>query len=227
MSYPVDQKEPFGPVFRQGRPPGLPRSARRTSAPGVASPLVHNAALQTGQGDLFARFIEELADGESGGRLALPARNFNALAPDPADLARQGLTIADLERRKLVPTPRGPTRPAGVELITAWGWHQGNRDYCRKWRGGGPLWPWLLTTSQEIERPVRHYAALWVEAGRLGLGTADRARLVRLHHALPSTHGEVVSRLQGGQTFADAWAAEVQSDRRTIIDRHVRAAGLL
>jgi hypothetical protein len=226
VTYPVDPNQPFGPVFRRTRPPGLPRSTRQASASGAASPLVRAAAARTGLGDAFVRFIDELGDGESNNRLALPARNFDARAPSAADMARQGLTVADLVQRRLVPNPTGPTRPDGVELITAWGWHQGNRDYVRNWRGGGPLWPWSLTPAQEVEWAVRHYAALWREAAALGLGLGPVARMVRLHHALPGEHTNMVERLRGGQRFEDAWTAEVPADRRNIIDRHLRSAGL-
>lgn len=217
MSYPVDPKRRFGDWQNQ-RPPGLPSSAPFASVEGYAVPLVAREAARHGLGMNFVAFLEELAIGESGGRLYLPARNFDA---------RLGATFdaGQAREEQLVPDPSGPRRPAGRDLITAYGWDQANRDYWRRWRGPSPVpvWRWTLTPAEEIARPVEHYAELWREAAAYGLTARNIGRAVRLHHALPSLWDDL---LAGARDFERTWARVVPASRRDIIDNHLTAAGL-
>lgn len=219
MSYPIDPKRRFGAHWGNRRPPGLPVSAPFASTEGYAVPLVAREAARHGLGAAFVAFLEQLADGESGGTLYKPANNFDARLGADA-------SAAEARDQALVPDPAGPRRPAGKSLITAFGWDQANRDYWRRWRGPSPrpLWRWTLTPAEEIARPVEHYAELWREAAGYGLSARNIGRAVRLHHALPSLWDDVLA--GGARDFESTWSRVVPADRRRIIDNHLTAAGL-
>lgn len=197
MTYPIDPRRPYGDRWRRTRPPGLPAWAPQASTAGYAVPLVRAEAARYGLGPAFVEVLAELAMGESGGRLYLPARNFDAR-----------------------PEAENPITAFGWDQANKGYWSRWKGTSPR------PVWRWTMTLAEEVARPVEHYAVLWQEAKALRLNDRDAGRYLRLHHATPGQpYQDLVEALESGDTFAAAWN-RVNPDRRRIIDGHLDDAGL-
>lgn len=203
VTYTVPRGQEYGRRFGATPPPGLPRTARQASNPGAAYPFVQQIAAHHVPEQGFQRVIRHLAQTESGGTFALPASNryrpFNAL-------------------------PR--EQRGGAALITAWGVFNFNRDAWRALDGVRATdMPWSSTPFEEIQRPIRHYAAMHLDVVRHGGSELDGLRAIRLWHAGSSIGNAYV---RGGKQTRD-WAAawrRVPARYRDAVDRHLRNAGV-
>jgi LAS superfamily LD-carboxypeptidase LdcB/uncharacterized protein YcbK (DUF882 family) len=198
--HPVPGRE-FGPRFGGMRPPGLPGSARQSSARDAAVSHIEQAGRSLVPSPIFERTVVHLARTESGGMFGRPANIFDARPP--------------------------AGRPPGKGLITAWGAFQFNRD---AWRGlpetPNGSFPWNSTPCQEILWPLRQYARLLEEVRVAGGSEVDAARGIRLWHSSPVAYRRY---LQAGRTsgrFDTAWQA-VEEARRRRVDQHLRDAGII
>ena len=223
IDYPVKPGQEYGRVFGSKRPPGLPSATRQAGAPGSALAHVRQVARAKRLGDTFVHTVVQMAKSESGARYGLPARNFNANPPR--------------------------LRPTGKGLITAWGVFQYNRDAwtclfseaerrrrasyrrhgklgCRGCRGkGGCVFPWDATPKEEVEKPIKQWAGLFVKVRKLGGSSRDAARAVRLFHISPTTtHAWLKEAERSG--FASAWPKTVSRQRRRRVDVFLRKAGI-
>jgi hypothetical protein len=189
----------YGGKWRSQRPPGLPATARQTSAPGAAVPWIEQIARTHGLGDVFVRTVRHLAETESGARFGLPANIFDARAADQ--------------------------RPPGKKLITAWGAFQFNRDAWRALPGvSAAAFPWDSTPREELSRPIDRYARLYRDVIAAGGSPVDAARGIRLWHKTP---GGFRAYVKTGRSsgFGAAWQ-QVSADRRQIIDRRLGESGI-
>lgn len=181
---------------------------------------IESIAAQQGQGPAFVSAVVELADGESGACFGLPAHNFDARLAS-------GYSAANAAARGLVPFPNGERRPNGKALITAWGCFQFNRDAWRALPGVHPMaFPWDCTPDEELRRPIEKYAQLWRRAVAAGLSAGRAHAMIRAWHAGPAYYSRVISAVEGGGSFAGAWAAHVPSTTARRIEKHVSDAGL-
>lgn len=223
--YPLHPAGAFGPAWKTKRPPALPKSARPCSADGAARDAVRRLASAEGLGAGFVAFVDELGEGESGLCFGRPANNFDARL-------QAGYSKADAKRRRLVPDVN-TKRPAGKDLITAWGVFQFNRD---AWRSivadlevagiDALAFPWECTPEEEIAIPIRWYARLWRIAKGRRLTDAQAGALCRIWHWSPAAYEAVLGVLRAGQAFGAAWLAHVDAERRAIIAGHITDAGL-
>lgn len=198
--YPEHPDGTWGPVWRQQRPPGLPDGVRPCSAEGAALPYIRRLAAP--DGPVFSKTVEHLAQTESGAMLGRPANTFDA-------------------------RPKHE-RPAGKALITAWGCFQWNRDAVRQPVPGQPptraAFAWEWTADEELAHPIAMYRWLWRHALERRASEVDAARLVRLWHRSPVA--AKAYRESGARTLWPlAWAA-VPAAHRSIVDRHLSAAGI-
>jgi hypothetical protein len=198
--YEVQTGQEYGPHWRSRRPPGLPADARLTSKPGAAFPFIEQLARDQWLGDVFVITVRHLSETESGGLFARPANTFDA-------------------------RPQSQ-RPAGKPLITAWGAFQFNRG---AWQSLPEVpsteSPWESTPYDEIARPIRKYAELFADVLGATGSDLDAARGVRLWHRTPTGYQQY---LRNGERrgFAAAWR-QVPANHRTVVDRHLRNAGIL
>jgi outer membrane protein OmpA-like peptidoglycan-associated protein len=190
----------YGWRWKSRRPPGLPPSARRASARGAALPFVEQIARQQTGGEVLVRVVKHLCETESGGTLALPAHTFDA-------------------------RPQAH-RPSGKPRITAWGAFQFNAGAWQSLPGvARTAVPWDATAEDELSRPIRRYTSLFASVRDAGGSELDAARAVRLWHRTPAGYRAYLSRGRPAG-FAAAWA-QVDAAHRTVVDRHLRAAGIL
>ena len=221
--YPVDPAAPYGPGWGARRPPGLPPSARLCSVPRDAYPEVLQACRAVSDDPAFAQTIRHVSQTESGGAWGRPANNFDARC-------RAGGPRSDIPR--YCPGVDGP-RPAGTEIVTAWGLFGPNRDAWRSWlqvvRTGGRSWasegtafPWEADIDAELMVPVRVYLLLWNRARSNGAAALDAARVVRLSQRSPGA-SEAFEREAARVGWARAWSS-VPRRHAGIIDRHLANA---
>lgn len=223
--YPLHPDGAFGPVWKTRRPYALPKSARPCSAEGAARDAVRRLAIAEDVSAAFVDFMEELGDGESGLCFGRPANNFDARL-------MAGYSKAEARRERLVPNVN-TRRPKAKDLITAWGCFQFNRD---AWRDviralgvtaiTARAFPWECTPEQEVAIPIRWYARLWRDAKARGVTNAQAGAICRIWHWSPVAYAAVIAGLRAGQAFASTWLAHVDAERRDIITKHIRSAGL-
>ena len=220
IEYTVAPEGRYGPRWRDRRPPGLPEDVRPTSAEDAALPLIRRIARAEGLGASFEYTVSHLAQTESGARFGLPARNFDARCTGD-----DGRSAADRYEARQLCTLVDGMRPSGEELITAWGCFQFNRD---AWRGtGGPTpWMWGVAEKQEIEHPVGVYARRWRAVTTHGGDTIAAARGLRLWQRSPSAFRSYVEDGAAAGGWAAAWS-RVDGDHRTVVERHLRNAGVV
>lgn len=209
--YPPHPAGWWGPVWRTRKPHGLPADVRPCSAPGVAYPLIRALARPTG--DAFTALVVGLADTESGGMVGRPANNFDS---------------------------RPPAERGGAPLITAFGVYQWNHPLIRTPairahgimgprmpvdRDGDPVPAWLWSAEQEVSLPLEMYRQIWQWCIDRRASPLDAARGVRIWHQVSSVGTTYLTR--GASThWAAAWAL-VPANRRAIVDRHLKSAGLI
>jgi hypothetical protein len=200
ISYTVVPGREYGPKWNLQRlPPGLPSTARRTSAAGAALPWIDQIAGAHGLGDVFVRTVRHLAETESGACFGLPAHTFDARPP--------------------------AQRPAGKGLITAWGAFQFNRDAWRSLPGvSKTAFPWDSTPREELARPIERYSRLYRDVIAAGGSPFDAARGIRLWHKTPAGFRAYV-KTGRSSGFETAWQ-QVSAKRRQIIDARLRESGI-
>lgn len=202
--YPEHPAGPWGPVWRQQRPFGLPAGARFCSDEGAALP--HIRRLAAPDGAAFSKLVEHLAITESEAMLGRAANTFDIRPPQE--------------------------RPAGKVLITAWGCFQWNRGAIANAGHMAPIgipgfssrvsgaWEW--TPDEELALPMMMYRQIWRYVRERRGSELDAARAVRLWHRT-STGGRQYLESGARTLWPLAWAA-VSADHRTIVDRHLTAA---
>lgn len=204
--YPEDPAAPFGPVWKQRRPPGLPVTARLCSLADAARPFIREFARSGGPE--FVQLVEHLAETESGAMLGRPANNFDA-RPENA---------------------RG-----GASLITAWGCFQWNRDAIQNARHMAAIgipgfatparFGWEWSADDELRLPIAMYRQIWDWARARRATALDAARAVRLWHQVSGVGRQHLER--AARTHWQVSWALVPEERRAIVDRHIRAVGLV
>jgi hypothetical protein len=200
INYSVDPGKPYGPKWKNTRPPGLPATARQASTSDAALPYIDQIARPLFLGEIFIKTIKHLSHTESGGRFGLPANIFDV-------------------------RPKGE-RPSGKPYISAWGAFQFNRDAWRALSGvSTTAFPWDCSPYEELLRPITRYAQLFLAVIQAGGNGVDAARGIRLWHRAPAGYREYLSHGRGGR-FVSAWK-QVAEKHRTITDRHLREAGVL
>ncbi|MCB9527835.1 MAG: hypothetical protein H6701_05455 [Myxococcales bacterium] len=204
--YPEHPAGPFGPVWGHRRPPGLPTTARPCSPADAALPFIR--AFAGPGGPEFVKVVEHLAETESGAMLGRPANTFDA---------------------------RPKNERGGAALITAWGCFQWNRDAIGDVRHMAAIgipgfvtaarFGWEWSADDELRLPIAMYRQIW-EWTRARRGTAlDAARAVRLWHQASGVGRQHLER--AARTHWQVSWALVPEERRAIVDRHIRAVGLV
>lgn len=194
-SYGVDEDRPYGPRWRDRRPPGLPASARKAGVSGSAIPFIRAEGARMSLGPAFIQAMIQLSQNESGARIGLPAGIFNALPPE-----RRG------------------ERP----LITAWGAFQYNRAAWRR-ASGTRREPWETSVSEEVRVPMVELGRVWKRAKDEGAPDDYALRAVRLFHVAPALVDGYIARGSRGN-WSVAWAGVRYTtmnghDARDLIDR--------
>lgn len=195
-TYATDPKRPYGPVWGDKRPPGLPAYARfcSTSAAGKKALLAYCEQAKTAPHLILV--LLNLARGESGCMLGRPANNFDA-------------------RPKAERVDENGRRP---KLITAWGLFNWNYP-CQQEEVRDGRMPWDLSEEEELAIPIRKYTKLWADILAAGGNSLDAARGVRLWHALPVQHKRYIRRAKT-EGFSASWA-KVPNPYRARIDHHL------
>ena len=161
-SYKVNSKSPYGPGWRDLRPPGLPAYARRCSVNGAAKPEIHAIASTYNLDPSFARIMVDLATTESGARYGRPARRI----------------------KKKTTSLNAKTGWGAFQ----WDWRAW--DYAQKRaKGWGLEWTsgemWDTTPTQELSQPISYYAMLWRRVINAGGAPRDAVRYIRVYHRSP------------------------------------------
>lgn len=203
----------WGPTWKNAPPPGYPRDARPTGDYGSARQAVEVMARAQNLGPAFVTTMHNLAHGESGETIGLPAHTFDARC----STAGRGV---DPQRRCVF---TNPPRPSSKSLITASGTFSWNAPAWQILQPG--KFPWEATPAEEVGLPIQYYAGLWRRLKSAGATDRDAARGIRLWHNGPGYYAPYWER--GRQIgFPQAWATVVDSSRAARIDRHLSRDGL-
>ena len=172
-NYAVDPRAPWGPRWRDRRPPGLPPTARLASRPQEARKAVEAAASRQRLGPAFVAAVLRLGEVESDLTFGRPTNRFDARCRDRADASRRRCTLVD------------GRRPADAPLTTAWGVFQVTIPTWQTWTRSLRQ-PWEASPAQEVEVPVAKLAEHWQRAKQAGAPDWAAQRAVFLGHNKPA-----------------------------------------
>jgi len=196
--YDIDPRQPWGPKWKERRPPGLPARARGTATKASSAAMLSWALAQhppRHQREAYVRVIRGLADTESSTRMGRPANRYEG-----SNIRAYGIfswnSLAVREPR--VRTPRGV-----VDL---------------PWRVVQDPVDW--TVEEELLAPLTTYRTIWDGILEAGGDARAAARGVRLWHRRPASYKRY---LQRGPNvgWQQAWE-QVGSEHASVVDRHLR-----
>lgn len=203
----------WGFRWKEQIPPGYPRTARTSGDLGSARVAVDVYSHTQNLGPAFVKTMHNLAHGESGETVGLPAHIFDARC----ETAGHGV---DVRKRCVFETPG---RPPGKSLITATGTFGWNSPAWQLLQPG--KFTWEATPAEEVGLPIRYYANLWRQLKGAGATDRDAARGIRLWHNGVGYYQPYW--IQGQRIgFPQAWATVVDPVRQSRIDTHLRKDGL-